>query len=176
MKYGATDAVDATASRYGRDRVTAIVLGVLAVALAAVVGVYGYGQWWKPRDLAQERAAAAQAARQTGVNLVSMDYREIQKGIDRVLTGMTGDIKNQWATQAKIIADTATKTQTISQVQQVRAAVLSMDGDSAEVMVAINATTTNPQVKQGSPRYYRFEMSMTKDGDRWLVSKMGMVP
>ncbi|MFD0851937.1 hypothetical protein ACFQ07_06875, partial [Actinomadura adrarensis] len=126
--------------------------------------------------LAEQRAAATQAARQTGVNLASLDYREVQKGIDRVLAGMTGDVKNQWATQAKIIADTAAKTQSVSQVQQVRAGVISMDGDSAEVMVAINATTTSPQVKQGAPRYYRFEMSMTKVGDRWLVSKMGLVP
>jgi Mce-associated membrane protein len=176
MKYGATDAVDAAASRGRGDGVTAIVLGVLAVALAATVGFYGYTQWWKPRELAEQRAAAAQAARQTGINLASIDYRDVQKGIDRVLVGMTGDIRNQWATQAKILADTMAKTQSISQVQQVRAGVISMDGDSAEVMVAINATVTSPKVKQGSPRYHRFEMIMTRVGERWLVSKMGLVP
>jgi Mce-associated membrane protein len=176
MKYGATDAVDAAASRGRGDGVTAIVLGVIAVALAATVGVYGYTQWWQARDLEKQRAAATQAARQTGVNLASIDYRQVQKGIDRVLSGMTGDVKNQWATQAKIVADTATKNQVVSQVEQVRAGVISMDGDSAEVMVAINARATSPQAKQGAPRYHRFEMTLTRVGDRWLVSKMGMVP
>ncbi|GLZ07601.1 hypothetical protein Acsp03_50670 [Actinomadura sp. NBRC 104412] len=175
MKYGATDAVDA-ASRGRGDGVTAIVLGVIAVVLATAVATYGYTQWWKPRELDRQRAAATQAARQTAVNLASLDYREVQKGIDRVLAGMTGDVKNQWATQAKVISDTATRTKSVSQVQQVRAGVISMDGDSAEVMVAVNATTTSPTVKQGAPRYYRFEMTLTRVGDRWLVSKMGMVP
>lgn len=176
MKYGATDAVDAAASRGRGGRTTVIVLGVIAVALAGVVGYYGYDGWWKARDLKEQRAAATQAARQTGVNLASIDYRNVQKGIDQVLAGMTGDVKDTWATQAKIISETATKTQSVSQVQQVRAGVVSIDEDSAEVLVAINATTTSPKVKQGAPRYYRFNMDLTRVGDRWLVSKMGLVP
>ncbi|WP_329518537.1 hypothetical protein [Spirillospora sp. NBC_01491] len=175
MKYGATDAVDAAASRGRGGGVTVIVLGVLAVALAAAVGVVGL-RYRPAHDENERRAAATQAARQTGVNLASIDYRSVQQGIDRVVGGMTGDIKNQWSTQAKIIADTATKTKATSQVQQVRAGVVSLDEDSAEVIVAISATTTSPQVPQGTPRNWRFAMGLTRVDGRWLVSKMGIVP
>ncbi|GLW65979.1 hypothetical protein Arub01_42230 [Actinomadura rubrobrunea] len=173
MRYGATSAIDAEASRGRRTVLT--VLGVLAVGLAVAVGVFGY-RYWKAEEEERQRAAAVQAARQTAVNLASLDYRDVQKGVDRVLAGMTGEVRNQWATQAKTIVDTATKAQTMSQVQQVRAGVVSMDGDSAEVIVAITATVTNPKVPQGSPRYYRFSMDMTRTDGRWLVSNLGLVP
>ncbi|GAA4139717.1 hypothetical protein [Actinomadura keratinilytica] len=173
MRYGATDAIDAEASR-GR-RTTLSVLGVLAVALAVAAGVFGY-RYWRAQEEEKQRAAAAQAARQTAVNLSSLDYRDIQKGIDRVLAGLTGDIRNQWATQAKTVADVATKNQSMSQVQQVRAGVVSMDGDSAEVIVAITSTTTSPKVPQGAPRYYRYSMDLTRTDGRWLVSNFGIVP
>jgi Mce-associated membrane protein len=174
MRYGATDAVDAAASRDRGDGVTALVLGVIAVALAAAIGVYGYTQWWRAEDLKEQRAAATQAARQIGVNLASLDYRQVQKGIDRVLAGTTGNAKNQVATQAKAIADGATQNQAVFQVNQVRAGVISMDGDSADVMVSIIATTTNTKVKQGAQRYFRWEMGLTRVDDRWLVSRMGL--
>jgi Mce-associated membrane protein len=131
---------------------------------------------WRTQDKIDDRAAAEQAARQTAVNLASIDYRTVKQGIDRVLSGMTGDVKSQWATQSRTIADTATKTQSMSTVQSVRAGVVSMDGDSAEVIVAVSAVTTSPKVRQGAPRYYRFTMDLTRVDGRWLVSKLGLVP
>ncbi|MEV4251775.1 hypothetical protein AB0J52_01255 [Spirillospora sp. NPDC049652] len=176
MKYGATDAVDAAASRGGGGvSIAAVVLGVLAAALAVATAVVGV-QYWSADRHDGDRKAVLQSARQTGVNLASIDYKTVQKGIERVTSGMTGDIKNQWATQAKQIADIATKSQSTSSVQQVRAGIVSMDGGSAEVLVSITATTTSPKVPNGQPRYYRFAMDMSKIKGKWLVSKMGMVP
>ncbi|MFC4913673.1 hypothetical protein [Actinomadura gamaensis] len=176
MKYGATDAVDAAASRGGGGAtIAAIVLGVLAAALAVATVIVGV-QYWTARDHSEDRRTVLQSARQTGVNLASIDYKNVQQGIERVTSGMTGDIKNQWATQAKQIADIATKSQSTSSVQQVRAGIVSMEGNSAEVIVSITATTTSPKVPNGQPRYYRFAMDMSKVKGKWLVSKMGMVP
>jgi Mce-associated membrane protein len=156
-------------------RITVLVLGVVVIVLAVVASMLGVSVW-RAKDRADQQARAEQSARQTAVNLASIDYRTVQQGIDRVLSGMTGEVKNQWATQAKTIADTATKNQATSSVQSVRAGVVSMDGDSAEVIVAVTAVTTSPKVKQGAPRYYRFSMDLTRSGDRWLVSKLGLVP
>ena len=153
----------------------------VAVLAAVVIGLGATASWlgvsvWHAGDAADQRAAAEQAARQTAINLVSIDYRNVQQGIQRVLSGMTGDIKDEWATQSKTIADTATKNQSTSSVQSVRAGLVSIDGDSAEVIVAVTAVTSSPKVKQGAPRYYRFTMDLTRTGDRWLVSKLGLVP
>jgi Mce-associated membrane protein len=151
------------------------VLGVVVVALAVAAGWLGVSAW-QTQDKIHQRDAAEQAARQTAVNLASIDYRTVNQGIDRVLSGMTGEVKSQWATQSKTIADTATKSQSMSTVQSVRAGVVSIDGDSAEVVVAVSAVTTSPKVRQGAPRYYRFTMDLTRTDGRWLVSKLGLVP
>ncbi|MBC6461370.1 nuclear transport factor 2 family protein [Actinomadura sp. HBU206391] len=156
-------------------RLVAAVLTIAVIGLAVAASSLGLSVW-RARDAADREAGAEQAARQTAVNMVSIDYRNIQQGIDRVLGGMTGDIKNQWATQAKTISDTATKNQATSTVQSVRAGVVSIDGDSAEVIVAVTAVTSSPKVKQAAPRYYRFSMDLKRVDGRWLVSKLGLVP
>lgn len=159
----------------GRMTVAVGALGVVVIALVVTVAVLGVSVW-RTQGTLNERSAAEQAARQTAVNLASMDYRTVKQGIDRVLSGMTGEVKTQWATQSKTIADTATKTQSMSTVQSVNGGVVSMDGDSAEVIVAVTAVTTSPKVRQGAPRYYRFTMDLTRVDGRWLVSKLGLVP
>jgi Mce-associated membrane protein len=159
----------------GRMTVAVISLGVVVIALVVAVAVLGT-LVWRSQGALDERAAAEQSARQTAVNLASIDYRTVTQGIDRVLSGMTGEVKTQWATQSKTIADTATKTQSMSTVQSVNAGVVSMDDDSAEVIVAVTAVTTSPKVRQGAPRYYRFTMDLSRVDGRWLVSKLGLVP
>ncbi|MGH3389670.1 MAG: hypothetical protein ACRDOO_12425, partial [Actinomadura sp.] len=91
----------------GRMTVAAGALGVVVIALVVAVAVLGVSVW-RTQGALDERSAAEQAARQTAVNLASIDYRTVKQGIDRVLGGMTGEVKTQWATQSKTIADTAT--------------------------------------------------------------------
>ncbi|KAB2351075.1 hypothetical protein F8566_06500 [Actinomadura rudentiformis] len=152
-----------------------MVLGVLVIGLAVAVAWVGVIVWQKKSD-ADQRAKAVQAARQTGVNLMTVDHASAQKDLDRILAGTTGDLKNQLATQSKVFIDSVTKAQTKSTVSQVDAAVVSIDGDSAEVMVSLNGMVTNPKVPGGVTRPYRYLMDLTKSGDRWLVSKLEMVP
>ncbi|GAA2605843.1 hypothetical protein SMC26_32760 [Actinomadura fulvescens] len=157
------------------SRLTTLILGVLVIGLAVAVGWVGVLVLQKKSD-ADQRAKAVQAARQMGVNLMTVDHASAQKDLDRMLAGTTGDLKNQLATQSKVFIDSVTKAQTKSTVSQVDAAVVSIDGDSAEVMVSLNGMVTNPKVPGGVTRPYRYLMDLSKSGDRWLVSKLEMVP
>jgi Mce-associated membrane protein len=157
------------------SRLTTLILGVLVIGLAVAVAWVGVIVLQKKSD-ADQRAKAVQAARQMGVNLMTVDHASAQKDLDRMLAGTTGDLKNQLATQSKVFIDSVTKAQTKSTVSQVDAAVVSIDGDSAEVMVSLNGMVTNPKVPGGVTRPYRYLMDLTKSGDRWLVSKLEMVP
>jgi Mce-associated membrane protein len=154
-----------------------VVTGLLgaAVVVLAVLTVLVGTSVWRADAKEDERARASQSARQTAVNLASLDHRDIQKGLDRVLSGLTGEAKDQWATMAKDVRQSAQKAQSTSTVQEVRAGVVSMDGDSAEVIVAITAVTTSPSVKQGQPRYYRWRFDLNREDGRWLVSNMRLV-
>lgn len=161
--------------RRGWPRITMIVLGVLVVALVVATGVLGVRTWQGKKE-ADERAKAVQAARQMGVNLMSLDHETAQQDLDRIVAGTTGELKNKFSTQSKVLLDQLSKTQAKSVVDKVEAGVVSIDDDSAEVMVSLNGTVTNPKVKEGAPRAYRYLMDLTRVGDRWLVSELEVVP
>lgn len=156
-------------------QLTAIALGVLVVALAAVTGIYAV-RVYHGSDASDQRAKATQSARQFGVNLMTISSASAQKDIDRITAGTTGALKNKFGSQAKTLLDQLNKTKAKSTVDQVEAGVVSIDGDSAEVMVSLNGTVTNPKVKDGVKRAYRYLMELTRVGDRWLVSNLEVVP
>ncbi|MQY06181.1 hypothetical protein [Actinomadura macrotermitis] len=160
-----------------RDRslTTTIALVAIVAALAVAVVLLGVKHLGQSDD-AEQREKAAQAARQMGVNLMTLDYNNAQRDLDRIVAGTTGNLKNQLATQSKTFMDQLAKTQAKSGVSQVDAGLVSLKGDSAEVMVSLNGTVTNPKVTNGVARPYRFLMDLTRSGDRWLVSKLEMVP
>jgi Mce-associated membrane protein len=150
-------------------------LGAAIVALAVAAGVLGYQVLMAQRDQ-DRRAAALQSARQTAINMQTLDHRNLQKDLDRVTGGLTGNAKDQWATMAKTLSDSVTKTKTTTSVQTARAGVVSMDRDSAQVVVWVSAISTNSKVPQGASIPGRWEFELTRDGDRWLVSKIGLIP
>ncbi|QKG24823.1 hypothetical protein [Actinomadura verrucosospora] len=156
-------------------QIATIVLGVLVVALAVLTGVYSV-RVYHGEDASDQRAKATQSARQMGVNLMTISSSSAQKDIDRIMAGATGDLKNKLGSQSKTLMDTLKQTQAKSTVNQVEAGVVSMDGDSAEVMVSLNGTVTNPKVKDGAPRAYRYLMELSRVGDRWLVANLEVVP
>jgi Mce-associated membrane protein len=155
--------------------VTAITLSVIVVGLAIASGWLGVVTL-RNKDEADQRAKAIQSARQMGVNLMTLDKATAQRDTDRIVDGATGEFKNTLAAQAKTVIDQLTKTGAKSTLTEINAAVVSIDGDSAEVMVSLDGIVTNPKVKDGVQRSYRYLMDLERVGDRWLVSDMEMVP
>ncbi|ACY99867.1 MULTISPECIES: hypothetical protein [Thermomonospora] len=165
---------DRSSARVIRIPVVTGLLGTVVVVLAVFVAVVGVSVW-RAEAREDERAKAAQSARQTAINLASLDYRTIDKGLQQVMNGLTGEAKEQWATMSKDVRQSAEKAKSTSSVQDVRAGVVSMDDDSAEVIVSVSAVTTSPSVKEGQPRYYRWRFDLTRTDGRWLVSNMRLV-
>jgi Mce-associated membrane protein len=155
--------------------VTAITLSVIVVGLAIASGWLGVVSL-RNKDEADQRAKANQSARQMGVNLMSLDAATAQRDLDRIVAGTTGDLKNKLASQSNAFMQQVTKAKAKSTVSDVDAALVSMDGDSAEVMVSLNGTVTNDKVKNGTPQGYRYQMDLTRVDDRWLVSGLEVVP
>ena len=155
--------------------VTAITLGVIVVGLAIASGWLGVSAL-RNKDEVDQKAKAIQSARQMGVNLMSLDASTAQRDLDRIVAGTTGDLKNKLAGQSNAFMQQVTKAKAKSTVSDVEAALVSIDGDSAEVMVSLNGTVTNDKVKNGTPQGYRYQMDVTRVDDRWLVSGLEVVP
>jgi Mce-associated membrane protein len=162
--------------RTSRGRLAAVVLAVLVIGLAVWATMLGLDVRDK-ESKAERQDAVRQAARQEAVNLVSIDYRNAQQDVDRVLSGTTGAAKDQWAQLSKQFVDQVAKAQATSIVQSdPKVGIVAMDDDSAEVIVSVSSVVSSPKVRQGTPRNFRFSMNLALTDGRWLVSKLGLVP
>jgi Mce-associated membrane protein len=159
-----------------RGRLIAGVLALVIAGLAVWSSVLGLDVRAR-QGKADRQDAVRQAARQEAVNLVSIDYRNAQRDVDRVLSGTTGAAKDQWAQLSKQFVDQIAKAQATSIVQSdPKVGIVAMDDDSAEVIVSVSSVVSSPKVRQGTPRNFRFSMNLDRTDGRWLVSKLGLVP
>lgn len=152
-------------------------LAPLAVVLAVVAGVLG----WQVKDgaaVADRRSAIQAAARQETMNLLNVDYRTAKSSSDKVLSGATGELRDQWGGGgfAQQFIDAITKGQAVSTVKQLNVGVVNMSDKGAEAMVIAQTVVTMPQVPSGTQRPFRISMELQRSGGRWLVSKFGLVP
>jgi len=151
------------------------VLGVILVGLIVITANLGLSVHDKS-DRAGQRDKALAVARQQAINLGSIDYRNLQADIQRILTGSTGQFRETFQSGATQITQGATQQQTVSTVQQSHVALVSFAGDSAEAIVSLTTVTTGVNAKQGQANTYRYQMELSKVGGRWLLSKMELVP
>lgn len=128
---------------------------------------------------ADAREEVLSAARQYAVNLLTVDYRNTDQHIQRVLQGAASPFREEYAGKRQAIIDAAKKAEGDSKGESKDAAVISMDEDSAEVMVLADAVVSNKQTreasKQGVRSAYRWKLAMQNVRGRWLVSKVEMV-
>ncbi|GAB2815501.1 hypothetical protein GCM10022221_11760 [Actinocorallia aurea] len=151
----------------------AVVLALLAAVLLASTVVLGK-QAMDAAEAERDRDGAVNAARQTALNMMTLDYKTINDDIQRVLAGTTGTFKDQYAENSQTFIDEVTKTQAKSEAEVLSAGLTGGDADSAEVIVAVSALVTSPSVPEGTPRYMRFVLDVAKVDGKWLVSKFGV--
>lgn len=162
-----------------RDLLVRVLL--LAVLLAALVvgGVL----------LARHRQAVAQqavrddvlaAARQEAVNFTTLDYRQLDRDLGRVLDGAGGSFKTQFQQQSDQLRQLVTANKAVSVGQVLDAGLVSLDGDSARVLVVADSRVTNTGAPDGQLRRYRMQLDLVRSADgptrgRWLTSDLQFV-
>ncbi|MQA96073.1 MAG: hypothetical protein GEV11_16015 [Streptosporangiales bacterium] len=162
-------------------RTLRLLMGLLAVLIAGLTtaAVMLAMTVQEAQAQAERREEVLGAARQYAVNLLSVDYRNTDQHIQRVLEGAASPFREEYAGKRQAIVDAARKAEGESKGESKDAAVISMDDDSAEVMVLADAVVSNKQTReasrQGVRTAYRWKLGMQKVRDRWLVSKVEMV-
>lgn len=152
--------------------------GALAVALAALL--VAIGLLVTSRDSADEELTAAQhevaaAARAEALAFLTVDHRTMDVVVQRVLDGATGDFREQYESQSRRLVREATRTQATSAGEVVALGVSDLDDDSATVLVAANSTVSNTSTQEPQVRYYRLELDLVREGERWLARRLRFV-
>jgi Mce-associated membrane protein len=151
-----------------------LVLVLLALLVATALVVTG-------GDEADEQLTAAQqdvagAARAEALAFLTVDHRDMDRLIDAVLDGATGDFAEQYASQRETLTREAVRTEATSSPEVVSLGVGDQDGDSATVLVAANSTVTNTgTTDEGQVRYYRLRLELVREDGRWLTDDLRFV-
>lgn len=158
-------------------RVLLAVMALLAAVLAGLVAtsvVLGLRVWDK-RQLEAQRQDVLHAARQESVNLFSLDYRTLDRDIDRILGGATGKFRSDFASRTKFVEQYLPKAKSVSSAKVHSAGLVSMDEDSAEALVVADARVRKADQKQDLDLHYRLSLTLERHGERWLVSQIRYV-
>ncbi|RKF23959.1 hypothetical protein D7I43_28550 [Micromonospora globbae] len=160
----------------GRRRALAGLLLVLLAATLAAAGVYGH-RWYSARATEQSRQGALAAAKQASVNFVSVSAASVDRDLQRITAGATGEFKEEFTRGQAQVRTAVVENKVESQGTVLRAGLVSGDRRRAVVLVAVDATVKNVKAPQGRPSHYRIQLDMVRDRDSgdWLVAKLQFV-
>ena len=163
---------EATPARRGRGLLLALVaLSVLLAVAAIVLGVLlrGYAE----RDDARDDAL--RAARQSALNLTSIDYEDFDAAVARVLEGATGDFGEEFEENSDNLKDLLIENKVKSEGKVVEAGVVRSDRSNATVLVVVDSTVRNTETPDGRVNTNRMQIEVEKVDGRWLTSTLQFV-
>lgn len=158
-------------------RLAAVVLAaVLAAGLLAATGTMVW-QHHKSNQQRQHAAEFAAAARQGVINLMSIDFATAQDSVQRVLDGSTGRFRANFEETAEEFVKALKDEKIVTKATVNDAAVESMTGDSAVVMVSATSRREGAQAPkdQQQPRLWRVVLSLQREGDQIKMSGVEFV-
>ncbi|MEV1333259.1 hypothetical protein AB0J20_27210 [Micromonospora costi] len=160
----------------GRRRALAGLLVVLLAAALAGAGVYGH-RWYVARITEQARQGALAAARQASVNFVSVSAASVDRDLQRITAGATGEFRDEFSRGQAQVRTAVVENKVDSKGTVLRAGLVSGDRRRAVALVAVDATVKNVKAPQGRPSHYRIQLDLVRDRDSgdWLVAKLQFV-
>ncbi|MFC0509089.1 hypothetical protein [Micromonospora costi] len=160
----------------GRRRALAGLLVVLLAAALAGAGVYGH-RWYVARSTEQARQGALAAARQASVNFVSVSAASVDRDLQRITAGATGEFRDEFSRGQAQVRTAVVENKVDSKGTVLRAGLVSGDRRRAVALVAVDATVKNVKAPQGRPSHYRIQLDLVRDRDSgdWLVAKLQFV-
>jgi Mce-associated membrane protein len=162
---------DGTANRRG---LLAVALAAVVVLLVVTVGWLAFGAVGRHRDDAA-RTEAMRAARQTVQDFVSISAATVDRDLERVSAGATGDFADQFDRGKAQVKSIVVSNKVRSTGTVLEAAAVSSDRDSAVVLVVADATVVNTNAPKGQLRHYRIQVDLAKVSGGWRVSTLKFV-
>ncbi|MFL6157328.1 MAG: hypothetical protein ACJ72D_14635 [Marmoricola sp.] len=172
------------------SRARTVLAGIAAVLALLCIGVLGAHQVapgllpssWSAADDATDRDGdVTVAARKAVLAFVTYDYRTIDADIKKLRTQATGSFKDDVENYGVTLATTARNQKSVSSGSVVKVGIGKITGSSAVVDVAATKNQVDgvtgkvadaPATAAKATFEYLFELTLTKVGGAWKVSKL----
>ena len=153
-----------------------MVLALVLVATSALLFTKGAAATpgdSKAEALSQQYEEVTAAAREQTLAFLTVDYKNMDPLMEKVLAGATGPFKEQYERAGVTLKTTAQQARSKATGEVKEIGIGDIDGDTAVVFVAADGSVTNKDTKgKAQPRTYRFKMTMVRKGDKWLTSDL----
>jgi Mce-associated membrane protein len=161
-------------TRRGKLLVAGLVI-LLAAALV-VTGMLGR-RWYDQVQVSDARDQAVAAARQTTVNFVSISASTVDRDLQRISAGATGEFRDEFSKDQAQVRTAVVDNKVDSKGTVLRAAVVSATAHAVVVLLAVDATVKNTSAPDGRLSHYRIQVNMARDAHsgKWLVSQLQFV-
>jgi Mce-associated membrane protein len=127
--------------------------------------------------IAQREAAFAAGAKRSVTYMTSLDYNKAREDVQRVIDSTTGEFKDDFQSRANDFTSVVAQSKSITEGTVNSAAVESVNGNSAVVLVSATSRITNsPPGKNEAPRIWRLRVTVTDVGGQYKMSKVEYVP
>ncbi|OBH28625.1 mammalian cell entry protein [Mycobacterium sp. E342] len=156
-------------------RLTLTVGLVIVCALIGLIGWVGLRAHRAHEDQ-EQRTLFLRAGRQAAVNLTTVDFRQADADVQRILAGATGQLYDNFSRRSQPFIDVVLRTQSRSVGTVTEAGIESQSGDRAEVLVAVTVRTSNAAAAEQQPHAWRMRLSVVKVGGEAKVSNVEFVP
>ncbi|UVE93958.1 hypothetical protein [Dietzia sp. B32] len=151
-----------------RGRAGRIVTALVIVALLAATGILGYLTWQNHRDAELRRSASDDATRLV-TQLATYDHTDVDANLDAVVADATPDFAERYREVSDGLRELLASGEGTSTGTVTHAAVESVDGDRAVVLVFLDQEISNVTVPDGRVDSSRMVVTVVRDGDRWLL-------
>jgi Mce-associated membrane protein len=148
------------------------------VLICAFVAASGYMIWQRHETTEHNQRVAnfVAGARQGVVNMTSLDFSKAKEDVQRVIDSSTGQFRDDFQQRAKDFTTVVEQSKVVTQGTVNAAALQSIDGNSALVLVAATSRITNAAGAQNEPRNWRLKVTVTDEGGQYKMSKLEFVP
>ncbi|OBF60622.1 hypothetical protein A5753_19825 [Mycobacterium sp. 852002-51971_SCH5477799-a] len=148
------------------------------VLICAFVAASGYMVWQRHETTERKQRGAnfIAGARQGVINLTSMDFNKAKEDVQRVIDSSTGQFHDDFQARAKDFTTVVQQSKVVTQGTVNAAAVQTINGDFALVLVAATSHITNAAGAKDEPRNWRLKVTVKDDGGQYKMSNVEFIP
>lgn len=155
-----------------RARLVVLTLVLIAVTVAAA-GVTLTTRLYAPQRYDEQAAQEALRVAPGYVEqVISYDYRTLEKDVRDARKNLTGKFLGEYDRSMSKVTPTLVSRQAIQEAKAAKAGVQEATADEVSVLVFSQRMTTKLDSKDPQVYQDRILVTLTKVGDRWLISQM----
>ncbi|HEX9178565.1 MAG TPA: hypothetical protein VF874_21625 [Mycobacterium sp.] len=161
-----------------RPRWSTVAKAIAALVIVGSLAGSGVILWQHHTKSAQrERSEEFAAAAKEGiVALTSLNFNHARDDVQRIIDNSTGSFRDDFQARADDFVKVVETSKVVAQGTVKATAVQSMSDDTAVVLVVAEEQITNSAGAKKDPRVLRLSVTVTRDGDRFKLAKVELVP